>query len=224
MSEKDNRQDDESAPRPLEIMAQEEGRYTIKSFMDPDLFKALPESITGSEKEMTAFVKNTAMFEEMIYKERKKRWSGDLTGLFGEEVNIPETKHADGRTRRAESGYKINVGYLPSVGIDASKVLFFRITQPSDEPKPEYYWTSDYFETVRGLDAEVSGEQRENAVILVADLATINENEGLIQDINDDEGISIRQIGTGPFDQKKAIAKFKSTYEQELLGENDLTL
>lgn len=113
-------------------------------------------------------------FQSIIIKEREKRWSGDLSGLLGEEITIPETQHAGGRQRRAESGYKINVDYLKTIGLDPKKILFFRATQPSLTPKPEYYWTSDYFETVRGLTAEIPPEQRKTSVILVADLETIN--------------------------------------------------
>lgn len=50
----------------------------------------------------------------------------------------------------------------------------------------------------------------------------INQNKGLMQDINDDQGLSVRQIGTGSFDQKKAIAKFKPN--KELYDEQDITL
>ncbi|MBW3004330.1 hypothetical protein KY310_00665 [Candidatus Woesearchaeota archaeon] len=196
--------------------------FILKYFQDPNLFPALPEEIRNSEERLTEIVQNTSRFSDLIYKERKKRWAEDLTGLLGEEVHIPETKHADGRTRRAESGYRVNVDYLRSIGIDPSKVLFFRLTQPSDDPKPEYYWTSDYFEVLRDLSAEIFGEQRESAVILVSDLETVNENEGLIQDINDDQGLAVRQIGTGPFDQKSAIARFKP--DQDLYDEPDITL
>lgn len=196
----------------LETAIKHANVFTIKYFQDPNLLPALPESIKNSEEELTAIVKNTTRFYEMIYKERKKRWAGDLTGLFAEEVHIPETRHADGRTRRAESNYRVNAEYLRTIGIDSSKILFFRITQPSDEPKPEYYWTSDYFETLRGLDIEVAGKQRDTAVILVSDLGTINQNEGLIQDMNDDEGLSVRQIGTGHFGQNNAIARFKPDF------------
>jgi len=72
------------------------------------------------------------------------------------------------------------VAYLKTKGIDPSKVLFFRITQPTDNPKPEYYWTSDYSEVQKGLTAEISPEQRKTSIILVADLETINGNGGLI--------------------------------------------
>ncbi|MBD3303770.1 hypothetical protein GF343_01370 [Candidatus Woesearchaeota archaeon] len=188
---------------------EEANPFVLEYFQDPNLFPALPEEIRNSEERLTEIIQNTSRFSDLIYKERQKRWSGDLTGLLGEEVPVPETEHADGRTRRAETGYRVNVDYLQAIGIDPSKVLFFRLTQPSDEPKPEYYWTSDYFEALRGLTVEVPEEQRDNAVILVSDLAIINENKGLIQDVNDDQGLSVRQIGTGPFGQEKAIARFK---------------
>ncbi len=50
-------------------------------------------------------------------------------------------------------------------------------------------------------------------MILVADLETINQNQGLIQDINDDQGIAVRQIGRGSFDQKRVIARFKPDHD-----------
>ncbi|MBW3002803.1 hypothetical protein KY338_06605 [Candidatus Woesearchaeota archaeon] len=196
--------------------------FVLEYFQDPNLFPALPEEIRNSEERLTEIVQNTSRFSDLIHKERQKRWNGDLTGLLGEEVQVPEKEHADGRTRHAEDGYRVNVDYLKTINIDASKVLFFRLTQPSDEPKPEYYWTSDYFEVLRGLDAEIPGEQRDHAVILVSDLETISGNEGLIQDMNDDQGLSVRQIGTGSFDQKKAIARFKP--DHDLYDEPEITL
>jgi hypothetical protein len=81
----------------------------------------------------------------------------------------------------------------------------FRITQPSEQAKPEYYWTADYFEAHKGLQQEVSGEKRRRAVILIADLKMISQNGGLIQDVNDSGSLDVRQIGTGSFDQKKAL-------------------
>ena len=198
---------------PLENAMEGANPFIIEYFQDPNLFPALPEEIRNSETKLTELLHNSGKFLDLIHIERKKRGDGDLTGLFEEEVHVPETEHADGRTRHAETGYKINVDYLQSVGVDASKVLFFRLTQPSDDPKPEYYWTSDYFEVLRGLTAEIPPEQSETAVILIADLATISENKGLIQDINDDQGLSVRQIGTEPFDQKSAIARFKPDHD-----------
>jgi len=204
---------------PPEKSLKHANEFTAKYFKDPNLLPALQTNISESEEDLSAIVKNTTQFYELIYRERKKRWAGDLTGLFAEEAHIPATKHADGRIRREESGYKVNVDYLRTLEIDPSKILFFRITQPSEEPKPEYYWTSDYLEALRGLDRE------DNAVILVSTLDAINQNCGLMQDINDDEGISVRQIGTGPFAQKKAIARFRpdqGLYTSKPLTPSDL--
>lgn len=183
--------------------------WILRDFSDPALYPALPEYIRDDQELFSSYIENTAKFSEIIHTELRKRDTGDKSGLFGSEESIPASLHANGRERREESGYRVNPEYLHTVGIDPRKVLFYRITQPSDTPKPEYYWTSDFHEVVAGLHAEVRGEQRKNAVVLVADLQTINENEGLIQDINDDQGLPVRQIGLGPFDQKKSLAVFR---------------
>jgi hypothetical protein len=82
----------------------------------------------------------------------------------------------------------------------------FRVTQPSTTPKPEYYWTSDYFEVTRGLHAEISIEDRTNSVILVSSLEDINKNNGLMVDIDGESGLTVRQIGFEPYDQKNCLA------------------
>jgi len=183
--------------------------FILRDFKDPDFFNSLPAEIRDSNQRLSELLDNSRKFSDIIHLEREKRWKDDTSGLLGEKVDIAETLHAGDRKRRAESGYKINVEYLKTAGIDPSKVLFFRATQPADQAKPEYYWTSDYFETQRGLTIEIPVEQRKTAIILVADLETINNNGGLIQDINDDNGLPVRQIGTAGFDQNLAIAKIK---------------
>ncbi len=181
----------------------------LESFEDPDFFHALPAEISESDEKIAEFLDNSEKFFKVIHVERQKRWNGDASGLLGEEVNIAESTHADGRKRRAESGYRVNVEYLKTIGIDPSKVLFFRATQPSAEPKPEYYWTSDFFEAKEGLTVEIPAAQRETAIVLAASLEAINSNGGLIQDVNDDSGLAVRQIGTESFDQTLAISKIK---------------
>lgn len=180
-----------------------------RDFSDPALYSSLPEYIRNNQDLLSSYLENTAKFDKVVHVERQKRWSGDESGLFGAEVSIPASLHANGRERRAESGYRVNIDYLRTIDIDPKRVLFYRVTQPSDAPKPEYYWTSDFHETVAGLQAETGGEYRKTAVILAADLQTISENGGLIQDINDDQGLPVRQVGLGPFDQKKALAVFR---------------
>lgn len=172
---------------------------TDKYFEDPNLANALGK--------VEPYRENSGLFEKIIYPERKRRLI-DNTGLFREFVLVPPTPLPNGRWRSSQEGYRINIDEVIRQGIDPSFVLFFRLTQPSEKPKPEWFWTSDYFETRFGLQREIPPEQRSTAVILVADLLTINENHGLIQDINDDNGLAVRQIGFAPFDQKRAIARF----------------
>lgn len=185
--------------------------FVLDYFGDPRFFNSLPSEVRGNNQLLSEYIANMSKFYGLVGKERIRRATGDKSGLFAEDVELPESTHADGRTRRAENGHRVNVDYLRSAGIDPSKVLLFRLTQPmGDKPKPEYYWTSDFHEPTKGLTQEVSPEQRARAIILVDSLDRINGNGGLIQDINDDSGISVRQIGTGSYDQNGAIASFKA--------------
>jgi hypothetical protein len=182
---------------------------TYDIFSDEHLFKALPDAYKIDGIGIENLMLHTSRFTRLAKREMGRRLEGDATGLFGEEVSIPETTHANGGKRRAESGYRINVDYLLKHNIDPTKVLFFRSTQPSDSPKPEWYWEIDYYETKRGLQQEISGDQRRTAVTLVATLDKINRNGGLIHDCNTDTGLSVRQILPQPFDQRNAIAIFR---------------
>ncbi|MGZ6004579.1 MAG: hypothetical protein ACXWLH_00345 [Candidatus Saccharimonadales bacterium] len=125
-------------------------------------------------------------------------------------AEIPQSNdnlYKDGLPRRHEEGHRINLEYLRSVGIDPNYVLFFRVTQPATEgPKPEYYWTSDFDEVANSLFAE--GSANGEPWILASTLEDISHNGGLILDVNDDEGIAVRQIGLASFDQSKALFSF----------------
>jgi hypothetical protein len=182
---------------------------TYDLFSDERFYRALPDEYKVDNLGLENLMLHTSRFKRLISLEMVKRQNGDMSGLFGEEVEIPETTHADGRVRRAESGYRINVEYVRSRNIDPKKILFFRKTQPSDSPKPEWYWTTDYFEAQRGLSREIPEEQRAKSVKLVSTLEEINNNGGLIMDVNDDSGLSVRQILPRPFDQKDALAIIK---------------
>ncbi len=173
-------------------------------FRDTKVHNGLKEKL--GDEELFVWYENTTRFNNMISEERSRRAGGDMSGLLGEEIVIPETVHADGSTRRSEQGYKINLEVVESKGIDTTKVAMFRLTQPSETPKPEYYWTANYFESKRGLQQEVSSEKRKSAVILVSDLKTINENGGTIMDINDSGSLDVRQIGSAGFVQSRALA------------------
>lgn len=173
-------------------------------FRDTHLRKILDK--LGQDQVFAYFVATTKFWNSIV-EERKKRNTGVTDGLFGEEITTQQISHADGTDRTQESGYKVNLEYLERIGIDPDKVLYFRLTQPSDgiEAKPELYWTSDYFETIKGLQAEIPETQRKTAVILISSLAEIAKNGGIIQDGNDDLGLAIRQVGNENFDQSKSL-------------------
>lgn len=174
--------------------------FVIEYFKDPDLFYSLPDEIRENSELLSGYVLNSSRFGDSIH---------NNPDLYGPMVHLPESAHEDGRARRAEDGPKIQTNSLTKRGVDSKKVLFFRVTQPAEIPKPEYYWTSDYFETQRGLRMEITSEKRKTAIVLVADLDTINANGGLIADINDDQGLAVRQIGQENFDQKLALAQIR---------------
>ncbi len=177
-------------------------------FEDMELREALKSLDNES---LIEFFVNTTKFWNLIASERKKRSSENMDGLFGEIVTAEDALNAGGKEKRVESGCKINLKYLKEIGIEAGKVLFFRLTQPAleNEVKPELYWTSDYFETRKGLRVEVVGEQREQSIVLVASLEAISKNGGLIQDVNDDNGLAVRQLENKSFNQTEALVKFK---------------
>lgn len=165
-------------------------------FRDESLSNALSEALTPDE--LSRYLANTSDFWNAWRPE-------NATTILGEWVTIPESTNRLGGVRRSESGQAVLLEGIRSLGIDPSKILMFRITTPGG-PKPEYYWTSDYYETRRGLTQEIAPEDRKRAVILVSDLETISANGGLIVDINDDSGLPVRQVGLENFDQNKALA------------------
>ena len=126
--------------------------------------------------------------------------------LFQETVELPagHGTYRDGKPRRAESGDGLSLERLRESGIDPTKVLLFRVTQPSDEPMPELYWTTDFMEVRGGLSVELS-EQRDTSVILIDTLDSVAKNGGVMRDINDDSGVAVRQLGLGGYDQAGAM-------------------
>lgn len=173
---------------------------------------ALPEKITNNETEIASLLENMSRVQEA--KEGRLNSGSNNGNLFTETVKIPEIKLANGHPTRQEEGPRIDMKYLKKCEVDPKKVLFFRITQPAaDAPKPELYWTTDYYETLRGLTQEISTEKRKTAIILISDLETVNQNGGLIRDVNDDEGLAVWQIGSNEFDQNLALAKIKPNYK-----------
>ncbi len=168
----------------------------LEMFTDKDFVFSLPEAIKSDPDKLAAWLKHSNAFNSIRHNNE----------IFGENIIIPETKHADGRIRREESGQEILVDQIEKLEIDPESVLFFRRTQPTSEvSNPEHYWTSDYWETVSGLQQEISGENREKSVILCSSLADISSDSKLIADINDDNGLPVRRVADLAYDQKRCL-------------------
>jgi hypothetical protein len=188
----------------LTLLADRSSPGVYSMFCEPKLYENLPEEVRSNDELLAEYVRNTGKFVDLIYDEIFDR--SNKPKILGQNTHIPETQHADGSMRRAENGHLIDLEAVKKNGIDPEKVLFFRVTQPSDKPKPEYYWTTDFYETQRGLSQEISPEKRRTAITLVANLKTIAGDQGVIKDLNDDQGVAVRQISTEPFDTSKCLS------------------
>ncbi|MFH1089905.1 MAG: hypothetical protein V1716_05810 [Candidatus Uhrbacteria bacterium] len=166
--------------------------FTDKLFLD-----ALPPEIRENPEQLALYAEHTGKLFDLLPR----------GGFYGERLTLPRTGE-NGRIHEPDEGPRILLGVLRELGCDPNYVLMFRLTQPSAEPKPEAFWTTDFFETQRGLSQEIFGDRRKSAVTLISTLATVAGEGGVIRDINDDGGLAVRQIDPQPFDQKKAIAVF----------------
>jgi hypothetical protein len=140
------------------------------------------------------------------------RWSELDTSLVLNGQAIIPSSHLNlrqsGVERREERGAIIDLDLVRAQGVDPSRVLYYRATQPATTtPKPEYFWTSDSLEVRTGLRREL-GSQENQAIVLVSTLEMIAQNGGLMLDINDDTGVAVRQIGLEPFSQNNTLFKF----------------
>ncbi|NCU41358.1 MAG: hypothetical protein EOM19_01370 [Candidatus Moranbacteria bacterium] len=176
----------------------------LEYFEDEDLAKEFFQKFRDDA--MEEYIIHSCKFANFIPQARNIN-----TGFFGKEEIIPETKHDDGRIRPKEKGRTLDLDVLKKNGIDPQNVLFFRVTQPvkEDEIKPEYYWTSNYFEAKNGLQQEIPLDLRATSIILVADLEAISKNGGLIEDMNDCGGLSVRQGSSESFDQNRALVQLR---------------
>lgn len=174
--------------------------FVYEYFTDPKFFNSLPSLIRQNPIAMLRLLNANSKFYEVVNDPR----------LYNKEVKISANTHQDGRQRMFEQGPKVNLDYLVSKGINPAHVLVFRVTQPSAVAKPEYYWTTDFYEIQKGLRREISEEKRRSAVLLISNLETIARNGGLIRDINDDNGLSVRQINNTPFNQNLCISRVKA--------------
>ena len=173
--------------------------YLDECFRQARVFRCLPDQIKSSPEELRRYFEHSCRFGNL-----------DERTIYGEMVTIPESLHANGKLRRSEEGRRIDLDAVRLQGVDPKYVLYFRVSQPSEEAKPEYYWTSDYVEVCIGLRAEISPDQRKDSVVLISTLEAIHENGGLIRDINDDCGIAVRQISLSPFPKDLILGQFRS--------------
>lgn len=171
--------------------------YVADMVANKDLWEGLSERLRDPAT-LANYAEHTSRFFD----------NGHSRKFYGASMKISGS-HADGREREDDEGERLDLDVVRQAGIDPSCVLVFRLTQPSETPKPEAYWTTDYFETQRGLNVEVPAKQRRTATILVSDLATIAGADGLIRDINDDNGVAVRRISNEPFDQRNAIGRVR---------------
>lgn len=174
-----------------------EGYFTNERF-----WAALPEEIRTNDELFSSYVENTVRFHDVIHDDRSQ--------ILGEVKDLPAEPHPKGMWR-AESGEEVSLDKLRALGIDPSKVFMFRITEPGG-PKPERFWTSDYFEVAKGLSAEIpDAAKRKSMIIMVSDLETISRSGGLIIDhYSTENGMGVRQIQTVNFDQNAALFQFSA--------------
>jgi hypothetical protein len=169
-------------------------------FADKNFVASIPEKIKHDPRTLGNWLKNSTLFTKI-------RHSADIIGPV---ITIPETQYTDGKKRKEESGPELLLNKIKRLGVDPANVLYFRRTQPTENTSnPEHYWTSDYWETVSGLQQEIKGEKRENSVILCSTLEDIGSDSNLILDINDDEGLALRRVNPSVYDQKRILFKIE---------------
>ncbi|MES2437408.1 MAG: hypothetical protein V4519_05360 [Patescibacteria group bacterium] len=167
-------------------------------FTDRNFIEAIPNDIKGNTQLLGLYFRNTCLFADL----RKNKIS-----IFGEEIVHESLPMANGVLRPKEGGKEIHLEALREAGIDPESVFYYRRTQPSElgTAKPEYYWTSDYWEVIRGLTKEISGQERQTSKILCTSLAELGSDSKLTLDINDDEGIPVRRVSIDPYDQSRVL-------------------
>jgi hypothetical protein len=167
--------------------------FTDKHFVD-----ALPSTIKNNVELLGAYLRNTSLFASIPQ---------NHTTIRGDVIAHEPIMMQSGRERSKEEGEELLVDAVREMGIDPAYVFYYRRTQPSEvgTSKPEYYWTSDYWEVVKGLTQEISGEERNNSKILCTSLAELSSDSILSIDPNDDNGFSVRRASTDHYDQSRVL-------------------
>lgn len=138
--------------------------------------------------------------------ELHKQLSGGGEALLGQETALPNK--VNGNKYKDDKARTVDMRKVVSAGIDPSKVLVFRITQPSEAPKAELYWQTDIDAMVSMY--ELSAVQKNSSVILVSTLDQIaSSNGGIVVDLMDNNGLSFRQVGVDSFPDDAVLASVK---------------
>lgn len=175
-------------------------------FTDNDFVSQIPDNIKNNQPEIARYMFHSSRLFDILNKETEKKFIGETSGLLGESPRIDGSQTGLETENRNQHGPVVNVKYLETLGIDPKYILFFRVTQPQkEEPKLESYWTSDFYETQKGLTREISPDMRKTSITLVASLAEISGDSTLIQDINDDSGLAVQRLSTTPFNQNRSL-------------------
>lgn len=100
---------------------------------------------------------------------------------------------------------------------DPNYVLVFRRTLPSDQPKPEQHWTTDYITAVRGLTQEIPGAHRLYSIVLSTNLAELQRIGIAKEPQARGESDGEIKIEPTPFDQSKCLTRFRPKGQQKQL-------
>lgn len=189
----------------LERAGEDVGYVFLDKLEDTRFIEGLQGAVAKRGENALDYIMQSNRFSRLVDRTR-------FDGLTrnDDHITIPNDPGNTARSvhpRPAEQGRRIQLDFVYEQGVDPRYVLFFRVTQPpTNGPKPEYYWTTDLAEVMHGLTEE--GAANGEPIILVASLEAISRNGGLMADINDDQGLAVRQIGSAPFDQQDALFSF----------------
>lgn len=104
------------------------------------------------------------------------------------------------------------------VSYDPEYVLVFRRSLPSNDPKSERHWTTEYITARRGLTREIPhGPHRLYSIILCSTLADVLKDGGPSSEPNSATSDGEIKVDTPFYDQKRCIISFRPKDQEEEL-------
>lgn len=128
-----------------------------------------------------------------------------------------QQKYVDHTIRFLENGAPLAARTLKKLCIDPQYVLFFRRSLPSEKPKYEGHWTSDYATARRGLQHEIPAIHRLHTIILASTLSDVLSDATVEDSVGSDGEIKLRQQKM--YNQKRSICRFRPMSQQKELEE-----